>query len=364
MNIDDVFELVLNPPRGLPLPPVAGARIRIRCEDFEVEELPAYFPEGAGEHLFLWIEKRNTSSPDLIRHLSKTLSLNERDIGLAGQKDKAAVTRQFVSVPLSARDELPEIDTDRIRVLLVAAHRNKLRTGHLHGNQFQITAHPVRNDAFSEEQLTDVRTRLCDAADRGFPNYFGPQRFGRQGRNLRKDRRLQHAASAAARPSSKAARFNVSVWQAAVFNLVLADRVRQQNFRQPVEGDVVCRRGGIRPFLFADRGTMPVEELVPMGPLPGPKTMAASGPVADLEQAALEHLGLSMDLFKAQGRRAPGVRRPMLEFPRNVSATPTAEGGIQLQFELSAGSFATVLLAELFAPLIDASQPSSSSSNV
>ncbi|GAB5441658.1 MAG: tRNA pseudouridine(13) synthase TruD [Fuerstiella sp.] len=357
MNIEPVFESILNPPTGCDVQSSIAGTIRTVCDDFQVEEIPAYHPDGTGDHLFLWIEKRNLSAPDLIKHLSRQLSLKERDIGMAGQKDKVAVTRQFVSVPAAVRSEISKVESDEVKLLLVAAHRNKLRTGHLRGNRFRVTLRPAGEEPFSDEQFHRIRDALLQITQNGFPNFFGPQRFGRHGRNLKRNRQ---PATGTGRRTGRAARFQVSVWQAAVFNLVLAERVRRGEFRSPIAGDVVCRRGGIRPFRFSDRGSIEASELIPMGPMPGSKMLAAEDDALEFEQEALQQLDLSFDQFAAQGKRSPGTRRRMVEWPTATSVTRTDDGGLQCNFELSAGVFATVLLAELFHPLIDASTSESS----
>ena len=74
-------------------------RIKVEPEDFQVEELPAYLPSGEGEHLYLWVEKRDVSAEYLTGLLSRTLGISRDSIGMAGQKDRRAVTRQWVSIP-------------------------------------------------------------------------------------------------------------------------------------------------------------------------------------------------------------------------------------------------------------------------
>jgi tRNA pseudouridine13 synthase len=55
--------------------PGIGGRWKDEPEDFVVEEIPAYEPAGAGEHLFLWIEKRDVSAKDLVHHVGRTSAL-------------------------------------------------------------------------------------------------------------------------------------------------------------------------------------------------------------------------------------------------------------------------------------------------
>ena len=80
---------IINPPRSA-RPILSEAVIRSRPEDFEVEEIPVYRPCGAGEHLFLWLEKRDVSAGRLLTLLSRMLTVPSRDIGVAGQKDRIA----------------------------------------------------------------------------------------------------------------------------------------------------------------------------------------------------------------------------------------------------------------------------------
>ena len=78
-----------------------GGELKSEPEDFEVEEIPAYEPSGEGEHLFLWVEKRDVSADFLQSQLASRLQIDRSTIGMAGLKDRRAVTRQWISVPAS-----------------------------------------------------------------------------------------------------------------------------------------------------------------------------------------------------------------------------------------------------------------------
>ena len=96
--------------------PGIGGVLKTEPEDFVVEEIPAYEPSGSGEHLFLWIEKRDVSANDLVRHVSRSLRCSPRDIGVAGLKDRRAITRQYVSVPAKLAADLPQIEDDGVGI--------------------------------------------------------------------------------------------------------------------------------------------------------------------------------------------------------------------------------------------------------
>ncbi|MEQ9410929.1 MAG: tRNA pseudouridine(13) synthase TruD [Fuerstiella sp.] len=350
MNIDELLTQIIDPPRALS-PVLPSAVIRAEPEDFQVEEIPTYQPCGTGEHLFLWIEKRDVPAGDLVTRLARGLQISPRDIGVAGQKDRRAITRQYVSVPRSCDNNLSQWNDPEIRVLSVNAHGNKLKTGHLRGNRFRILLRPPDTHAFSEDELTQVSARLKQLEQTGMPNYFGPQRFGHHGSSVRAGlAQLQDEPPASGKSRSRNARLNrfvASALQSAVFNLVLSKRVAGESFSRPGSGDVVCRRDGIRPFLFDQRGETDADCLVPMGPLPGPKMVRATGTVLEAESAALQQLDLTEQHFARSAKLTPGARRRLAEFPLHVETAPDSSGGIVITFELPSGSFATVMLAEV-----------------
>jgi hypothetical protein len=149
-------------------------------EDFVVDEVPLYPQSGAGEHLYVRIEKRSYTTPAMVRAVTRAAGVDERDVGYAGLKDKHAVTRQWLSLPLKARPPSEWPLPEGIRVVEHTRHSNKLRTGHLLGNRFRITL--VTEDAGALEKASATAELL---RSRGLLNYFGGQRFGRGGDGLR-----------------------------------------------------------------------------------------------------------------------------------------------------------------------------------
>ena len=74
----DILAKILNPPAAWNS--ILPAMIfRDNVEDFEVEEIPAYLPGGVGDHLYLWVEKTDTSTAEFISRLSNIAS---RDLQL------------------------------------------------------------------------------------------------------------------------------------------------------------------------------------------------------------------------------------------------------------------------------------------
>ncbi len=164
--------------------PGTGGVIKARPEDFLVEEQPLYEPEGEGEHLYLYIEKTQQTTTDVVRRLAKLFSVNRKDIGYAGLKDKHAVTRQHFSIykPDRGDDEklLSRIEFTKFKLLWMSRHSNKLRRGHHGGNRFVIYIRDV--DPTKVVQGKRALDMLCET---GIPNFVGDQRFGyRQNNHL------------------------------------------------------------------------------------------------------------------------------------------------------------------------------------
>lgn len=157
--------------------PGTGGVLKQRPEDFLVEERALYEPHGSGEHLYLFIEKQKQTTSDVIRRLAKLFSARRSDVGYAGLKDKYAITRQHFSVPAPGADVeaklLARFEFLPFKLLWAKRHANKLRRGHLSGNQFVIYIRQVDPTA-----VVAARRTLERLVEIGVPNYVGHQRFG------------------------------------------------------------------------------------------------------------------------------------------------------------------------------------------
>lgn len=155
--------------------PGIGGRLKVRPEDFLVEELPAYHPSGEGEHLYLFVQKIDMATGHLVRLIADHYGVPRHAVGVAGLKDKRAVTTQLVSVHLPGKKEtdFPPLQHTSVSVLWSDRHANKLRRGHLHGNRFIIRVRDVEPG-----KVVHAMRTMSILARRGVPNRIGPQRFG------------------------------------------------------------------------------------------------------------------------------------------------------------------------------------------
>jgi tRNA pseudouridine13 synthase len=340
------FDTVAPPPLLTAELPGIGGRIKQLPEDFDVEEIPAYEPCGSGEYLYLWIEKRELGAEYFVRQLARKLDIPVGEVGTAGLKDRHAITRQMVSVPLRVENLLDRINGDGMTLLKICRHDNKLKPGHLRGNRFRVLV---------RDPVPEVADRLPALLERlkshGLPNYYGPQRFGRDGETLRIGLALLNKTPGGKLPRSPFMRkLALSAAQSALFNQYLARRLTDGLLRQVLAGDVMSKRpfGGM--FVATDLPTeqrrFDAGETVHAGPIFGRKTFRAAGVAAEREAAILQEAGLTLGNFEGFGKLVQGTRRHNLVFAEDLAAGIEPDG-ICLNFTLPAGSYATVLLQEI-----------------
>lgn len=323
-------------PRLLEAPTVGVWPARPDC--FRVEELPLYPFAGEGEHAALVVEKENLATRDLALRAAELLGVGPAAVGYAGMKDKAALVVQAFTVTGCDEGKAADAFTRAgARVLTATRHRNKLRLGHLAGNRFTVR--------LEGGDVAAASAALADLSRRGVPNWFGPQRFGLDGRNAREG----YEILARRRKTGRWRRdLLVSALQSFLFNELLARRVETGAFNRVASGDLLQKSdsGGI--FLCEDPDTdqprCDAFEVSPTGPLPGKKMVRPSGEAGEAEEGVLAELGLSHDLFAGE----TGARRP---YRVRLEGAGAAEepGGVRLVFALPPGSYATSVVREIAA---------------
>lgn len=314
---------------------------------FVVEEIPAYLPAGEGEHVYLWVEKQDLTTLELVGRLARVLGMDARAIGYAGMKDRRATTRQWLSVHGVDEAQVAQVALAGVRVLAVGRHRNKLRIGHLRGNRFEVVL-----DQLVPGDAEALLAALAGLARDGVPNRFGHQRFGSGGDNLATGLALLRGTRH--EPDGRRRKLLLSAVQSAVFNRVLDLREASGGLRLVRPGDVLQKVSSGGSFVCEDlareQARVDAGEIVPTAPLPGSRVMEppAGTPARALEDQALADLGIAPGELAEVGRELPGTRRPVL-VPVTLGdpALAVEDGRVRLRFSLPAGSYATVLLEAL-----------------
>jgi TruD family tRNA pseudouridine synthase len=184
-------ELDLTLPYATQELPGIGGQLRAGPDSFIVEEIPLYQASGAGQHLYVNITKEMLTTREVQRALAEAFDLPYNAVGFAGMKDKLARATQTFSLLVGHVDDAfllaaPSRIVERapVEVNWVRLHRNKLKKGHLLGNRFTIT---VSQPAVDGEDAVDRAQAVAAQLRRdGLPNYYGPQRLGQNGSNVRR----------------------------------------------------------------------------------------------------------------------------------------------------------------------------------
>ncbi len=285
----------------------ANGYIKTQPEDFVVIECMDEEWAGEGEHDYLWLEKRGQNTDYIARQLARFAGLREMDVSFSGLKDRQAVTRQWFSVYRRGGRQInwAAFEHEGVSILDVTRHSRKLRRGEHRANQFRIVVRGLDNVVMIEQRAALI-------AEQGFPNYFGEQRFGRDGANLQKGERFFAGKLKASRSQRG---YYLSAARAFLFNLNLAQAI--------VDG--VWQEVGASGPLYGD----PQED------------------VAALTEA--EALILAEHPMLAKGIHANRLRLERRAYCIRPESFTWAidEDVLTLDVVLPAGVFATALLAEL-----------------
>lgn len=337
----------MNPTEDLPFahgtPQLRGS-IKLVPEDFIVDEILSFIPSGHGEHALVRIEKWGETTDFITRELQRFTGVRARDIGFAGIKDRHGRTIQWFSIPLPGKPDPDwgQFKGEGYRVIESTRNDRKLRRGALSGNRFQLTLREVQGN------WSELENKLETISEHGVPNYFGPQRFGRDGQNV--ERALNLIRNPDTRISPHLRGLYLSAARSLIFNHILARRVSDQSWNQAISGDVFMFQDS-KSFFSADAcdpvtlERVRLKEIHPSGPLVGKLPSSA---VDD----ALEHENHVIDTFPELHDglvrlELESMRRPYRLWPALMSWKHETEDRLHLEFQLPAGSYATTVLREI-----------------
>jgi len=160
------MEVFFTPYKGI------GGVIKQFPEDFVVEEVPILPPPGDGNYTIAFVEAKNWETHQLIYHMARSLGISEQAIGIAGIKDKRAVTKQAMSFQCPM-EKLRGLSLPRVRVCILYRSYHPMSRGERIGNIFRVK---IRDADIDEERIRRISEDIEKAG--GFPNFFGIQRFG------------------------------------------------------------------------------------------------------------------------------------------------------------------------------------------
>lgn len=318
--------------------------LKANPEDFVVVEDLGFAPDGEGEHLLVRILKTDCNTRFVADALAKFLKIHAREVSFAGQKDKHAVTEQWLCARLPGKEmpDLSKFQLEGCQVLEYARHKRKLRLGALKGNQFTLILREISD-------RDEVERRLQAVAAQGVPNYFGAQRFGIGGSNLLGA--LRWAESGAPLRDRNKRSFWLSAARSGLFNQQVSIRLKKPEFNQVVDGDALQLAGRGSWFVATPEERAQLQErvdnreLMITAALPGSGEWGSQREALAAEQAAVaEETQLQALLVR---EKVEAARRAMLLYPQQMSWDWWDDVTVELRFWLPAGSFATSVVREL-----------------
>ncbi|VAW49090.1 tRNA pseudouridine(13) synthase, partial [hydrothermal vent metagenome] len=261
-----------------------------------------------------------------------------------------------------------------VQVLKVIRHQRKLQIGGLSGNRFTLT---IRNIRGGENFIGVLQQRLESLKAQGVPNYFGAQRFGLYGRNIKQG--LKFLAGELPKVKRNQKGLYLSALRSWMFNVLLSQRIEQGNWNQFVPGEVLQLQGSNKWFIEDASSDLNErvrqQDLHPTGALYGKGVLPSQQEAFAIEEGiaelfsdwifGLEQYGVQQD------RRALRVLPEALTWQwlddkrgAKLNASNTSElveafkrlgkgeqwmhrPALQLSFTLRAGSYATMVLREL-----------------
>ncbi len=169
-------------------PGIAG-RLRQRISDFVVEEIP---PQNLShsqleqklkekkfsphyKHTVFWMEKFNWDTHQALHEIARKLHVSQSRFGIAGTKDKRAITKQRVSAWEISHEQLEKIKIRDIKLYGFEPSDKKIQLGESGGNKFEII---IRDINLTKDEIEKRLTKTFLQLQKGIPNLFGPQRFG------------------------------------------------------------------------------------------------------------------------------------------------------------------------------------------
>ena len=338
------------------------AKIKSQAEDFIVQENLSIDFTGEGEHCWLYIEKRHCNTDWVATQLAKYCAVKKPAVSYAGLKDRRAVSSQWFSVQLPGRatpvwGEFESLmsqsgTNETVRVLQCYRHNKKLQRGALKSNSFKITLRELSN---TEDSCLETLLQRCDdISKKGVANYFGSQRFGKNFNNLAQAEKLF------LKPRYKLPRHKRSMYLSAsrslLFNSILSERVKQKVWDKRLAGDVFMLDGKSACFKDVQDATgvtvldsrLANREIHPAAILWGGGDSMVTLKAAQLEADIIDQFPVFRDGLLAA--RLKAQRRACRVVPQNMCSS-IEDGSFIVHFSLPPGSYATVVLAEIFSDI-------------
>lgn len=334
--------------------PICDGVIRQQASDFIVIENLDFEAFGSGEHDWLIIRKTNFNSQSVADYLARIANVARSAVSFAGMKDNRAVTTQAFTVWRPQGTKGASVDyaaklPAEMEVLVQDKHNKKLKRGSHRSNTFKLRVENVPGEYESE-----LGERLALIREKGVPNYFGAQRFGRAAQNLEQvSTMFRQGSKGISRPLKS---ILLSSARSYLFNELVSNRIAEKRFAKVEQGEWLNLQGTASVFVSTEEDAQRMVELDvhPTAPMWGKGVDKWRDKAPDqiaLEDQILEPFELfrdGLERFGLEYQRRP-IRTKINELNWSFGPSETVGNQVcELEFTLQRGQFATSVLRELF----------------
>lgn len=322
--------------------PSVFGRLKKSPEDFKVVEQLGFTPSGDGEHLFLYIEKKERNTVDVCETLANHFKVHPRHVAYAGLKDKNAVTTQWFSLPLPIKStpDFNGLESESLKVIKYSRNTKKLKRGAIKFNHFEIVIRDLHGD------FDEVERRIGLIKQNGVPNYFGAQRFGKNENNIHNALKLFSGKMKCSR--NKKSIF-ISAARSFLFNEVVSQRVKDRTWNTMLIGDVAVLDKS-RSFFVIENVNEDIETRLALADIHPSAPLWGKGESLSLEETKkFEESIINSNSNFANGLVQQGLqqdRRATRLFAVDLNFQITGNA-LYLSFSLPSGTYATCVLREI-----------------
>lgn len=341
-------------------PAIISADFKTYPADFIVKELMTVDFSGQGEHLWMYVCKVGMNTAFVAKLLADWAGIPTRDVGYSGLKDRHAQTYQWFSLRLPKRS-LPVIEFDKfikdhikesesLTLITYHWHDKKLHRSTHKANAFTITLRKVAGE------ISAIHAQLTHIKQTGVPNYFGEQRFGRDGDNINQAKAFFEKILSSDKPYKPFKKdmdrhsLYVSSARSMLFNALLSERVQLGSWNKAVAGDVF-NLDGTGSIFCADIDNEIItrvaeQDIHPTAPLFGVGELKNTDESLRIYQAVLVQDEFELIKNGLSKVRVKTAQRP-LRLRIHKLNWQWHDDSLTLDFELPTGSFATSVLFAL-----------------
>ncbi|MGM5483966.1 MAG: tRNA pseudouridine(13) synthase TruD [Nanobdellota archaeon] len=155
-------------------------KIKKNPDDFIVNEVPVNFNFSSdGKFSLFKLKKKDYNTIKAIEIISSYLKCKPSHIGFAGNKDRYAITCQYISIKAELKKNIEKFKHEKISLEYVGNTNEQVRLGHLKGNEFIIKVKEAKLEQYFKNKKYFEKFN--------FINYFGEQRFSQNNKEIGKN---------------------------------------------------------------------------------------------------------------------------------------------------------------------------------